>query len=154
MKLLKRFITALETKALTISLAESCTGGYASYLITRIPGSSKVFKGGIIVYSLFAKNKLLNLPRSILNETKGVSKEVCVKLAKNVRKTLKSDIGASVVGFAGPDIKRSIKTGTVYIAVADRKTTKTRKFIIKGSRDLVRKKASYMLIEMIYKHII
>ena len=129
-KKLKKLIDTLKEKKQTLALAESCSGGYASYLLTKIPGVSEVFMGSVVVYSLEAKNKLFNIPSSLLEKTQGVSKEVALKLATEVRKKLNANIGASIVGFAGP---------------------KTKKIIIKGTRDVVRKKASAHLIELIYK---
>jgi PncC family amidohydrolase len=149
----KKLITKLAKEKLTITLAESITGGYASYLLTKTPGSSKVFKGGFIVYSLDAKEKLFNLQLSLLTKAQGVSKEIALNLAKKVRKKLNSNIGASIVGFAGPSAKNRVKVGTTYLAVASAKGVTAKKYIIKGSRDAVRKNASKLLINFIYEYV-
>ncbi len=150
-KKLKKLIDTLKEKKQTLALAESCSGGYASYLLTKIPGVSEVFMGSVVVYSLEAKNKLFNIPSSLLEKTQGVSKEVALKLATEVRKKLNANIGASIVGFAGPKTKKGIKVGTTFIAFSSKNKQKTKKIIIKGTRDVVRKKASAHLIELIYK---
>ena len=144
---LENLITFLKAKKITVAAAESASGGYLSYLLTKIPGSSKVFKGSIVVYSLEAKNKFFKIPFPLLKKTRGVSKEVAILLAKGVRKLFKTDLGLSIVGFAGPGIKQ----GTVFFSIADKKDVIVKKLIIKGSRDYVRKTASLAVIDLLYK---
>lgn len=150
---LKKLIITLKEKGETLALAESCSGGYASYLLTKTPGASEVFKGSVVVYSLEAKNKLFGISSSILKKTQGVSKEVVLKLATRVRKKFNTDIGASIVGFAGPSVKIKAQVGTTFIAYSSKNKQKVKKIIIKGSRDSVRKKASTYLIDLIYKEL-
>ena len=150
---IKKLIITLKEKNQTLALAESCSGGYASYLLTKISGASEVFKGATIVYTLEAKNKLFKIPFSLLEKTQGVSKEVALKLATRVRKKLNADIGASIVGFAGPGTKKGIKIGTTFMAFSSKNKQKGKKIIIKGSRDSIRKKASAGLIDFIYKEL-
>ncbi len=150
MKKLNKLISILREKKLSLALAESCSGGYASYLITKIPGCSKVFKGAIVVYSLDSKNRLLQLPFTIIKETQGVSAKVAALLANNIRKKFKSDIGASLVGFAGPQAKIGSKVGTIFLGIAFKGKIKTKKNTLKGRRDNIRKKASHLLIDLIY----
>lgn len=144
---LENLITFLKAKKITIAAAESCSGGYLSYLLTKIPGSSKVFKGSIVVYSLEAKNTFFKIPLPLLKKTQGVSKDIAVSLAKGARKSFNTDIGLSVVGFAGPGAKQ----GIVFFAVTDKNGVAAKKAIIKGSRDYVRKKVSLMVIDLLYK---
>ncbi|UCD16095.1 MAG: CinA family protein [Candidatus Omnitrophota bacterium] len=153
MNKLESVITILKKRKLSIAAAESCTGGYLSYLLTKTAGSSKVFKGAIVAYTPQIKNKLLKIPLSELKKTEGVSLKVSLLLAKNIKKSLNSDIGASVVGFAGPTTKKGIKVGTVFISIADKKGELVKKLSIKGNRDFVRKKASLALIDLIYKRL-
>ena len=151
---IKKLIITLKEKKQTLALAESCSGGYASYLLTKIPGASDVFKGSVVIYSLETKNKLFQIPLSLLKKTQGVSKEVALKLAQRVRKKFNADIGASIVGFAGPTTKKGIKVGTIFITFSSKNKQKGEKIIIKGSRDSVRKRASTYLINLIYKELI
>jgi PncC family amidohydrolase len=146
-------IELLAKRKLTVSLAESATAGYASYLLTKIPGSSKVFRGGLIVYSLSAKHTLLGLSTKLLMKTDGVSGSIAAKLSSGVRKLLKTDIGAAIVGFAGPGCGKETKPGTFFIAVSDKKETVSGKLALSGSRDAVRKQASIRLLELIYKQV-
>ena len=150
MNKLKALLVNLKAKKLTVAAAESCSGGYLSYLLTKIPGSSKVFQGGIVVYSLKAKNKFFKIPPFLLKKTKGVSAQIAETLAKGVRKMLATDIGLSIVGFAGP---KGVNIGLVYITIADKTGASSKKFIIKGTRDIVRKKASLLAINLLYKRL-
>ena len=154
MSKLEKLITSLSKKKLTLAVAESCSGGYASYLLTKIPGSSKVFKGGVIVYSLDTKTKLFKISPSLLAKTQGISKEVAASLAKGVKKRFKSSIGASIVGFAGPTAKKGTKVGTTFIAIDYKDKTMIEEAIIKGDRDTVRRKVSAFLINLLYERFI
>ncbi|MEI8349212.1 MAG: CinA family protein [Candidatus Omnitrophota bacterium] len=147
----QNLIVTLKNKGLTLAAAESCSAGYLSYLVTKIPGSSKVFRGGIIVYSLKAKEKFFKIPYPLLEKTQGVSGNVAKTLALGIRTIFDSDIGVSIVGFAGPQTIKGVKAGTVYIAIAYAGTVKIKKIVIKGSRDTVRKKASLLAIDLLYK---
>ncbi|MCM8831186.1 MAG: CinA family protein [Candidatus Omnitrophica bacterium] len=151
MERLKNLISLCRKKKITISCAESCSGGYLSYLLTKIAGSSEVFKGSIVAYSLEAKNKFFGIKKSLLKKTQGVSKKIAVSLAKSVRLLFNTNIGCSIVGFAGPTSKTKLKVGTVFISVANEYKTIAKKEIIKGKRDKVRKKASLDALEMIFE---
>jgi PncC family amidohydrolase len=148
-KKLKKLIKILEKKKLSLGVVESCTGGYLSYLLTKTSGSSKVFKGGFIAYSLDIKNKYFKIPLSLLKRTFGVSKDIALELGEKIRKLFHTDIGASIVGFAGPKARKGLKVGTVFLSVVDKNKKVTKKIIIKGNRDTVRKKASYLLIDLL-----
>lgn len=153
MKKLEKLIAVLKKKKLSIAAAESCTGGYVSYLLTKIPGSSEVFKGGIVSYSLETKNKFFKIPLPILEKSQGVSKTIALILAEKVKNIFNSDIGVSVVGFAGPEAKPITKIGTVFIGVSDKNGSQVKKLVLKGNRDKIRKSAGNLLIELIQTHL-
>ncbi|HAJ96002.1 MAG TPA: hypothetical protein DCP02_07195 [Actinobacteria bacterium] len=88
---------------LTISTAESITGGLISSIITDTPGSSQFFAGGIISYSNFAKEEVLQIDKKLMKEKGAVSKEVCVEMALKVMSIFKTDYSLAVTGFAGPE---------------------------------------------------
>lgn len=150
---LKNLIFYLRIKKLTISAVESVSGGYLSYLFTKTPGSSEVFKGGLIVYSLESKNKLLRIPKPLLNKTQGVSEDISILLAKRTKQFFKTDLSVSLVGFASPPAQKGVRVGTVFMAVADKNGVIAKKMTIKGSRDYVRKKASLMAIDLLCKRL-
>ncbi len=127
--MIKKIIRKLINKKKTIAVAESCTGGLLSKNITDIPGSSKIFKLGIVCYSNSSKKNLLKVPNKILKNYGAVSPEVSKILSKNLLKISKSDYAISITGIAGPSggsIKKPI--GLVYISIANKKDQKVFKF--------------------------
>ncbi|MEK9742074.1 MAG: CinA family protein [Pelagibacteraceae bacterium] len=127
--MIKKIIRKLINKKKTIAVAESCTGGLLSKNITDIPGSSKIFKLGIVCYSNSSKKNLLKVPNKILKNYGAVSPEVSKILSKNLLKISKSDYAISITGIAGPSggsIKKPI--GLVYISIANKKGQKVFKF--------------------------
>jgi len=120
----------LRESGYTISVAESCTGGLVCDLVTSIPGSSDYFLGGVIAYSNRLKKELLYISGETLGKYGAVSTEVAKGMACGVRKLMKTDVGISVTGIAGPtggtpekpvgmvvmgvDIKGKIATNTEY----------------------------------------
>ena len=103
MKLLtKKIINKLINKRLTISVAESCTGGMLSGALTSVAGSSKVFKFGLIVYSNRSKINILHISKNIIKKYGAVSEQVSYSMIKNLIKISKTNIAVSVTGIAGP----------------------------------------------------
>lgn len=99
-------------------MAESCTGGLLSNLLTQIPGSSKYFILGVVAYSNQAKENILKIPRDIIVKKGAVSKNVAELLAKAVRLMAKTDFGIGITGTAGPTGgSREKPVGTVFIAI-------------------------------------
>ncbi len=92
----------LHARKLTLSTAESCTGGLVSDRITNVSGSSEFFPGGVVAYSYEAKMNLLGVKLGTLNAHGAVSKETVLEMARGARKLLNADIGISVSGIAGP----------------------------------------------------
>jgi nicotinamide-nucleotide amidase len=100
----------------TLAVAESCTGGQLAHLITNVPGSSAVFKGGIVAYANEVKMKQLDVPASVLSEYGAVSRQVASIMAESVAKLTSADFGLSTTGVAGPDGGTPEKpVGTVWI---------------------------------------
>ena len=125
----------LKNKNLTVSLAESCTGGLISHRITQIPGSSKVYKGSLVVYSNKSKINLLDVRKNIINEYGAVSKKTAEDMAQNIRKKFETDIGIGVTGIAGPGGGSKDKPiGLVYVSIADAQKVEVYKLNLKYSR--------------------
>jgi len=119
---------------LTISTAESITGGLISSIITDTPGSSEFFLGGIVSYSDFSKIKLLNVDKTVLEKSGAVNRKVCIEMAENAKDIFNSDYSISVTGYAGPEA-RDKKVGLVYCCIAGpEKYKKTYKRIFSGNR--------------------
>jgi len=134
----------------TIAVAESCTGGLISKILTDNPGSSKYFLLGVTAYSDQAKKHILKIPASIISGSGAVSKEVAAVLAKNIRKIAKADFGIGVTGIAGPTGATVNKpVGTVFIAITDNKKTICEKFLFRGSRASVKKQSAFQSLKLL-----
>ncbi|MFA5088761.1 MAG: CinA family protein [Candidatus Omnitrophota bacterium] len=134
----------------TLSLAESCTGGLLADRLTDISGSSKFFKLGIIAYSNKAKNKILKVPQKDLIKFGAVSSQVARKMAKGVRRILLTDFGLGITGIAGPLGSAKNKTiGLVYIAIDTSKNNLCFKYVFKGPRRQIKKKAADQALKLL-----
>ncbi|MBU4562588.1 competence/damage-inducible protein A [bacterium] len=139
----------LKSKKLKVSVAESCTGGMLGEMITRIPGSSKYFQGGVISYNARVKEDLLKVPPEAIRKYGEVSRQVAKLMAEGVRKCCHSDIGISITGIAGPGgATQKKKVGLVYMALADGKKTITQKHQLFGDRQLIRLRAARRALNM------
>ncbi|TDQ12110.1 competence/damage-inducible protein A [Pedobacter metabolipauper] len=118
----KAMLNLMDQKKLTLSTAESCTGGYIAHLITKHPGCSSVFKGGAVAYAYELKESMLGVKHATLNTYGAVSEETVKEMALGALEHFKTDYAVSVSGIAGPDGAIPGKpVGTVWIAVASRK---------------------------------
>ena len=134
----------------TLVTAESCTGGGIGAALTAVPGSSKVYKGGIISYTNEVKIHQLGVNAETLNREGAVSADVAEEMALGARKVLNADVAVSVTGLAGPDGDEfGNPVGTVFIGYSDKDTTISRKFLFSGNRDDVRKQAMQAALELI-----
>ena len=117
-KISNKTVNYLKKKRLTVSFAESCTGGLLSSAITSVNGSSKVFKLGLVTYSNEAKIKILKVPKKIIKKYGAVSYETCLCMVNNLSKIGKTKISLSITGIAGPKGGSKQKpVGLVYIGV-------------------------------------
>lgn len=125
----------LRERKQTISLAESCTGGYISSLITAIPGASDVFKGAIVPYTNDSKHELLQVDNNVFQTVGAVSEECVIQLSQQVLRRFSSDYSIAVSGIAGPSGGSEEKpVGTVWIAIASKDRLLTKKFQFGTSR--------------------
>ena len=134
MKILgKKIVNSLIKKRLTISTAESCTGGLLSSAITSAVGSSKVFKFGLVTYSNQSKIQILKVLKNIIIKYGAVSEQVCFAMVKNLGKTSKTNISLSITGIAGPSGGTKIKpVGLVYVGIKKGNRIKVEKYLFKN----------------------
>jgi nicotinamide-nucleotide amidase len=126
----------LKEKNKTLSTAESCTGGYISHLITKVPGSSKYYIGSVISYAYEIKEKELGVSHDIILNHGAVSQPVVEQMAKRIREKFKTDYSISASGIAGPDGGTDEKpVGTVWIAIAAPDRVVSRKFLFGNHRE-------------------
>ena len=151
MKLSSNVIAALQGK--TLVTAESCTGGGIGTALTGVPGSSKVYKGGIISYTNDVKMKQLGVDSELLNRVGAVSAEVAVAMASGVRRLLCADVAVSVTGLAGPDGDEfGNPVGTVFVGYCDERIAVSKEYHFSGDREAVRKQAIIAALNVIMEH--
>jgi nicotinamide-nucleotide amidase len=146
----------LREKKKTLALAESCTGGFISSLITSLPGSSDIFRGAVIPYHNDVKHEMLEVDKLIFEKHGAVSKECVTQMAEQVRRKFKSDYAIATSGVAGPAGGTAEKpVGTVWIAVSGEEKTIALKFTFGDDRgrniQMTANAALNMLRKMILK---
>jgi nicotinamide-nucleotide amidase len=138
----------------TLAVAESCTGGMIAERITQVPGSSRSFLGGAIVYSNALKIAFANVPPDVLSSHGAVSPEVAEALAKGIRQRTGSTLGLGVTGVAGPSGGTEAKpVGLVYIALSDAQKTEVVEKNFRGDRDRVRQWATQQALDLIRRRL-
>ena len=145
-------LQALEGK--TLVTAESCTGGGIGAALTAIPGSSAVYKGGVICYTNWVKSNILQVSPNLLESCGAVSAPVAEAMAKGVRKVLHADIAVSVTGLAGPGGDEfGNPVGTVYIGCDMEGKSVVKQFCFPGDREVVRRAAVGAALQMILEQL-
>ncbi|HZK73390.1 MAG TPA: CDP-diacylglycerol--glycerol-3-phosphate 3-phosphatidyltransferase [Clostridia bacterium] len=140
---LARELGALLTeRRLTVSVAESCTGGLLAALVTDQPGSSAYFMGGVVAYANELKRDQLGVPAALLTRFGAVSKEVALAMAEGVRSRFGTSLAAAVTGVAGPDADGSKPVGLTYIAVATERGSSSHEYLFSGDRWSNRREAA------------
>ena len=140
----------LRSKGMTLSTAESCTGGTISHLITSIAGSSDYFKGSIVAYSNEIKEQFLSVPHQVLIEHGAVSEQTVIAMAEVIRNRFATDYAIAVSGIAGPGggtVEKPV--GTTWIAVATPTETIARKFMLGEHRGRNIRKASVAALNLL-----
>ena len=130
--------------------AESCTGGGIGAALTAIPGSSEVYKGGVISYTNWVKENVLGVDRELLDQYGAVSEQVAQAMAEGVCKRLQADVAVSITGLAGPggdDFGNPM--GTVYIGYCDANKLYAKKYHFSGDREMVRREAAVAALKLI-----
>lgn len=150
----EELVKALADKKMTVSTAESCTGGLISKLITDVSGSSDVFGYGFVTYANEAKMKILGVWDEALSQYGAVSRPVAVLMSRGARRVSKSDIAVSVTGIAGPGGGTAEKpVGLVYISLSTPDGTICRKCNFSGTRDEVRRQTAEFALNLALKYL-
>jgi nicotinamide-nucleotide amidase len=137
----------------TIAAAESCTGGLLSERLTRIPGSSSYFLGGVVCYSNEMKTAWADVPTDLIAARGAVSSEVAIALAEGIRRRVGSALGVGITGVAGPGGGSEERpVGTVHIALASSIGVKERQVHLPGDREMVRFHASQLALDIVRMH--
>ena len=137
----------------TLVTAESCTGGGIGAALTTVPGSSAVYKGGIISYTNWVKHNLLGVDQKLLDTLGAVSAPVAEAMAEGARKVLRADIAVSVTGLAGPGGDEfGNPVGLVFIGYSDCRKTLSRRFLFPGDREAVRQNACREALKLVLEN--
>ncbi|MCX7942898.1 MAG: CinA family protein [Deltaproteobacteria bacterium] len=149
-----RLANILKNKRLTISTAESCTGGLLAKYLTDVPGSSVYFKMGIVAYSNESKIKLLKVKKSTLRKCGAVSEDTATEMVMGLKKLANTDIAVSITGIAGPgggSKKRPV--GTVFFGLVVKGELYSYKKWFKGNRNDIREKSVRFIVSEIIRKI-
>ena len=137
-------VELLAARGETLALAESCTGGLGAELVTRVPGSSRVFVGSVVAYANDVKVALLGVDRALIEAHGAVSEEVARAMAEGVRRALGPTYGLAFTGIAGPGGGSDEKpVGLVHMALATAAGTQVDRRVFPGTRDEIRRRAVY-----------
>jgi len=146
-------VKLLDERLLTISTAESCTGGLVSKLLTDVPGSSGVFMGSVCTYSNEAKEDVLGVNYEDLSAYGAVSEPIALQMARGAKRLFGTDIAVATTGIAGPASDNTNKpVGLVYIAIAVSEGRYiTRELNLKGTREEIRMQTAEIAMNLVYE---
>lgn len=145
----------LVERGLKLAVAESCTGGHISNLLTNISGSSKYFERGVISYSNAAKVEILKVDEDTITQFGAVSQEVAMQMAEGVKSTSGADIGIAVTGILGPTGATTDKpVGLIYVGYCDEKVCLARKFMLGNDRIINKQRATQAALDTLRRNLL
>lgn len=145
----------LRERGLTLSLAESCTGGLLGHRITNTPGSSAYFERGVVVYSYRSKEELLSVPKELLLSHGAVSAPVAEAMARGISQASGTELGLSVTGVAGPEGGTPAKpVGTVFIGLSTPEGVRSRRFLFAGSRESIKWQSTQLALDLLRRYLL
>lgn len=145
----------LGRKKMTLSLAESCTAGLLSKMVTDVSGSSMYFKGGVIAYNNLVKKEVLGVSAESLEKQGAVSKQVALEMARGVKKLCRASIGIGITGIAGPGGGTPEKpVGLVYCALVSDTDEQCHEQYFTGNRRGIREKAAIYTLDMLRRYLL
>lgn len=149
-----RLVALLQEKGLSLSAAESCTGGWFAKTVVDVPGASAVFAGGVVSYVNEVKERVLGVPGDLLARYTAVSAPVARAMAEGVRRLMGTDLAVSVTGLAGPGGGTAeIPVGRVYLGIGGLGETETVTLDLPGDRTAVRAGAVLRMLEELIKRL-
>ncbi len=151
---MSNIVELLVQKKLTLSAAESFTGGGFSNFITNIPNSSYTFKGGLVSYSIAIKENVLKVDHALIEKYGAVSKQCAEAMAINCLKLFDTDIAVSFTGNAGPSASEGKAVGLVFLGYATKQACEIIELHLTGSREEIKKQAIDYMVNKIINNII
>lgn len=148
----ERLAALLGPTGRTLAVAESCTGGLVAHRVTRIPGSSAYFEGGVVAYSNRSKTKLLGVPAEVLAEHGAVSEACARAMLEGLFAATSARLGAAVTGIAGPAGGSPEKpVGTVWVAWGSAGRVRTERLGLSGTRAEIQRTAAEAVLERLVR---
>lgn len=144
----------LRAQGLTLSVAESCTGGLLGHRLTDVPGSSDYFIGGVVAYSYEVKERVLNVSHDTLYDHGAVSEQTALEMARGARRLFDSHVALSITGIAGPGGAMPGKpVGLVYIALSAHDREVCQRFVWEGDREGNKAHSAQAALEMLVSYL-
>jgi len=134
---------------LTLSVAESCTGGLISHYMTTLPGASTFFEAGVITYSAEAKQNILGISSETISKFGIVSEETAKEMSDKMRALTKTDVSLSTTGNLGPEVLEGKEKGLIYIAVSKKEGVFSKQILTTGTREENKEMASLRALKFL-----
>jgi len=148
-----QIVVRLVERGQTMATAESLTGGLVAATVVDVPGSSKVLRGGLVVYATDLKHALAGVDADLLAAEGPVSPAVAIELARGARSRCGADWGVSTTGVAGPDSQDGVPVGTVYVAVSGPGAEEVRELHLAGDRPTIRAAAVQAALSLLWERL-
>lgn len=149
LEVLHKLHKLFKRKDLTLSVAESCTGGLLSHYFTAIPGSSMFFEMGFVTYSIESKKRVLGISSKTISNYGAVSEETAKEMAERARALTKTDYSVSTTGNLGPDVLEGREKGLVYIGVSREGEVFSKELRLRGDRETNKKEAAFLALKFL-----
>ena len=149
LKIVEKVHGLFKNKGLTLSAAESCTGGLVSHYLTTLSGASAFFAGGVICYSEKTKTDIIGVSGDVIRVNGVVSEETAREMAEKVRLLVKTDFSISTTGNLGPDVLEGKEKGLIYIAASKFGKTVSRELRLGGNRDANKEEAAISALRLL-----
>lgn len=153
-EVIRRVHELFKKKGLTLSVAESCTGGLISHLLTTLPGASNFFEAGAVTYSIKSKEIIIGLSSETISRHGVVSEETAREMAEKIKVLSKTDFSLSTTGNLGPDILEGKERGLIYIAVSKKGGTFSKELRLKGNREENKEEAALSALKFLIEVLI
>jgi nicotinamide-nucleotide amidase len=146
-------VVALLTRQETVAAAESLTGGLVADAFVTVPGTSAVFRGGVVAYATEVKHSMLGVDADLLEAKGAVDADVALQMAAGVRGRLGADWGVATTGVAGPDPQDGVPPGVAYVAVDGPGTSRVERLDLTGDREQIRAGATERALELLLSEV-
>jgi len=146
---IERVYKLFKKNSLTLSVAESCTGGLISHYMTMLPGASIFFDAGVITYSAGAKQNILRISSETISKFGIVSEETAKEMSEKMRALTKTDVSLSTTGNLGPEVLEGKEKGLIYIAVSKKEGIFSKQIRVTGTRGENKERASLFALKFL-----